>query len=227
MDKPLPLSTKKRPRQSRSQETFELIVETAGRLLDEVGFEQLTTNLVCERAGLTPPALYRYFPNKYALLRELGDRIMQLQDEAVFRWIDAGGPAGDTTAEQIRRLLTLQTEIIELTRNFPGNIAIMRALRAAPPLHDLRIASRDAVAQRLSIVLARTFPSIPAETLRVHTKLSTELMYAATEMVLEEGGPDAALLTEEACRVFVVALETLEAAHGGQGERPGRSRARG
>ena len=30
----------------------------------EVGIERLSTNLVCERAGLTPPALYRYYPNK-------------------------------------------------------------------------------------------------------------------------------------------------------------------
>ena len=45
--------------------------------VSDVGIERLSTNLVCERAGLTPPALYRYFPNKYALLSELGQRLMQ------------------------------------------------------------------------------------------------------------------------------------------------------
>lgn len=213
MSKAHPLATKNRPRQTRSQETFELIVETAGRLLDEVGFDQLTTNLVCERAGLAPTALYRYFPNKYALLKELGDRVMRLQDEAAYRWLEAGGATGRTRAERISSLLALQLETLAVTRNFPGNTAIMRALRAVPLLRDERTASRRRVAERLSIALGRLFPSVPPEALRIQTKLSVELMYAAMELVLEEGGPDADLLNEAACRTFVVAFEELETAH--------------
>ena len=67
-----PLATKKQPAQQRATETFERILEVTAQTLADVGIERLSTNLVCERAGLTPPALYRYFPNKYALLSELG-----------------------------------------------------------------------------------------------------------------------------------------------------------
>ncbi|WP_445380862.1 TetR/AcrR family transcriptional regulator, partial [Pseudomonas syringae] len=52
----------------------------------EVGIERLSTNLVCERAGLTPPALYRYFPNKYALLTVLGERLLEKQNERIDHW---------------------------------------------------------------------------------------------------------------------------------------------
>ncbi|MBV8684596.1 MAG: TetR family transcriptional regulator, partial [Caulobacteraceae bacterium] len=50
------LDAKSLPSRRRGKDTFESILATAGVLLAEVGFERLTTNLVCERAGLTPPA---------------------------------------------------------------------------------------------------------------------------------------------------------------------------
>src|SRR4051812_2665951 len=76
---PLPqLTAKKQPAQQRGTDTVERILEVAARTLADVGIERLSTNLICECAGLTPPALYRYFPNKYAVLGELGQRLMQL-----------------------------------------------------------------------------------------------------------------------------------------------------
>ncbi|MFX7961174.1 helix-turn-helix domain-containing protein, partial [Acinetobacter baumannii] len=59
---------------------------TAAELLGEVGIERLSTNLVCRRLGLSPPALYQYFPNKYAILHELGQRLMQRQNELLGPW---------------------------------------------------------------------------------------------------------------------------------------------
>jgi AcrR family transcriptional regulator len=82
-----PLAAKKQPAQQRATETYERILEVTAQTLADVGIERLSTNLVCERAGLTPPALYRYFPNKYALLSELGQRLMQHQNAVVAHWI--------------------------------------------------------------------------------------------------------------------------------------------
>ncbi|WP_374571195.1 TetR/AcrR family transcriptional regulator [Phenylobacterium sp.] len=202
--------TKLQPSQARAQDTFELIVETTGRLLEEVGFERLSTNMVCRRAGLTPPALYRYFPNKYAILRELGDRLMREQDEAVLEWIDAGGLEADTLEEAIESNRRLQERVNEITRRFPGNISIMRAMRAVPILRDLRIASRDMVADRLADAMASLYPNVPRERLRIATRLSTELGYAATEMVLEEPDREAAEVTEQVARALVFYYRNLE-----------------
>src|SRR5450830_186693 len=78
---------KKPPAQQRSTETYERILVATAQTLCDVGIERLSTNLVCERAGLTPPALYRYFPNKYALLSVLGDRLLEKQNERIDHWI--------------------------------------------------------------------------------------------------------------------------------------------
>jgi AcrR family transcriptional regulator len=114
------LDAKLQPTQARGQDTYEIVLATAGEMLGEIGFEQLTTNAICKRAGLTPPALYRYFPNKYAILKELGDRLMKAQDEMVFAWIESGGLEGDTAAQRIDKNVAMLTEMIEMTRRFPG-----------------------------------------------------------------------------------------------------------
>ncbi|MBK8998718.1 MAG: TetR/AcrR family transcriptional regulator [Myxococcales bacterium] len=56
------------PRQKRSQETAEAIVEAAARVFAEMGLERATTNRIAEVAGVSVGSLYQYFPDKHALL---------------------------------------------------------------------------------------------------------------------------------------------------------------
>jgi AcrR family transcriptional regulator len=184
-------ATKQQPQQARAQDTFELILETAGRLLDEVGLERLSTNLVCRRAGLSPPALYRYFPNKYAILRELGDRLMALQDQAVLDWIDEGGLETTSFDEEVASNVRLQERVNEITRQFPGNIFVLRALRAIPILREVRLASSDMVAERIADAMKAQGHPASRERLISSARLTTELAYSAMEMVLEEPELDA------------------------------------
>ncbi len=198
---PIPLEVKLKPSQARAQDTYEGILSTTGEMLREIGFEQLSTNKVCERAGLTPPALYRYFPNKYAILKALGDRLMREQDEAVFAWIDAGGLQADTVEEAVAKSVAIQEEIIAIARRAPGGLAVMRALRAVPLLQRLRFASRDLVAARMAEALRPGYAPECWPRLDLGARLMVELMYAASEMVLEEPDRDADALTREACRM--------------------------
>jgi AcrR family transcriptional regulator len=198
------LDTKSRPSRRRGKDTFEVILTTAGELLAEVGFERLTTNLVCERAGLTPPALYRYFPNKYALLKELAHRLMDAQDKVVLAWLEAGGTKSSTLEESVAKNRDLQKQINAITRAFPGGDWILRALRALPMLQEVRTTSRDMVAQTLFEILRAENPDANEDRLRTATRLTTQMMYAATEMVLEEPDQDEDKINEEIC--WMVAL---------------------
>jgi AcrR family transcriptional regulator len=182
---PVPLGTKLTPSRAGGVSTFEALLATAGELLGEVGFEGLSTNLICSRAGMTPPALYRYFPNKYAVLQELGRRLMKAQDDAVFAWMEAGGLDTKTLGAAVRSNQQLQAQVNAITRRHPGGIWIMRALRAVPVLHEVRMESRDDVARRVAEILHPQFPALTADQMLAATRLSTEMMYAATEMAME------------------------------------------
>ena len=205
----VPLDARTTPSQSRARNTFEAVLSTAGELLGEVGFERLSTNLVCERAGMTPPALYRYFPNKYAILSELARRLMDAQDEAVFAWVEGGGLRAASLDEAVENNRRLQRQVNEITRQIPGGIWIMRALRAVPLLRDIRIASRDKVARYISERLTKVYPDVPESELFRASRLTTEVSYAATEMVLEEPGLDEARINEDVCWMVATHYQRL------------------
>ncbi|ACG78516.1 transcriptional regulator, TetR family [Phenylobacterium zucineum HLK1] len=206
---PVELDARAIPSQSRARNTYEAVLTTAGELLGEVGFERLSTNLVCERAGMTPPALYRYFPNKYAILSALARRLMEAQDEAVFAWVQAGGLQAASLQENVEKNARMQQEVNEITRRSPGGVWIMRALRAVPLLRDIRIESRDKVAAHISAQLTAIYPHVPEAELFRAARLTTEMMYAATEMVLEDPAEDEARINEDVCWMVVLHYQRL------------------
>ena len=194
----VPLGTKLVPSRAGGVSTFEALLATAGELLGEVGFESLSTNLICSRAGMTPPALYRYFPNKYAVLKELGRRLMNAQDDAVFACMDAGGLARMAPAAEVESYKRIQTQVIAISRAHAGGIWIMRALRAAPILQEVQVESRDEVARSLVEALRGRYPGVTDAQLLGATRLSTQMMYAAIEMALESPELEEQI-THEAC----------------------------
>ncbi|MCG9890905.1 MAG: TetR/AcrR family transcriptional regulator [Thermosynechococcaceae cyanobacterium MS004] len=64
---------RKQPKQARSQATVEAILSATTHILTETGYDQLTTNRVAERAGVSIGSLYQYFPNKEALIFALAE----------------------------------------------------------------------------------------------------------------------------------------------------------
>ena len=169
---------KRAPRQDRAVATYDRLLEVAGELLAEVGIERISTNLICARAGMTPPALYRYFKDKYAVLEALGRRLMDRQNQVLFDWLEANGPGGDTE-ELMRRTA-------EITASEPGAVWTLRALRAVPQLAHIRIESHRLVTDRLVEVYGPLFPDLDHATLWRRMRISVEFGFAADEMLNEE-----------------------------------------
>lgn len=65
---------RKRPRQQRSREMVDRILDAAARIFPEAGYHGTTTNDVADAAGVSVGSLYQYFPNKDALLVAIGER---------------------------------------------------------------------------------------------------------------------------------------------------------
>ncbi|GLQ51620.1 TetR/AcrR family transcriptional regulator [Dyella flava] len=185
----LDLAPKVTPAQSRAAETYEHLLDVTAQVLAEVGFEQLSTNLVCQRAGLSPPALYRYFPNKYALLHELGLRLMQRQNALLDQWLTPAAFASATALEEALTGLLLET--YEVTRQATGGIWIMRALRAIPMLQDVRLASAGEVAAQATARLRQAFPEVPLGELQLISRVADSMAFAALEMLFDDPSLDA------------------------------------
>jgi len=192
-------------RQKRSRETVELILSAAADLLEEVGFEQLSTNLICKHARLTPPALYRYFPNKYAVLKEMGERLMARQNALLQDWTLAAEDL-DQLEAQIAGLLE---DTIQVTRETPAGGWIMRSLHATPILSDVRRQSHRMVSQALSEQVLANWPELDRTQVVLANRLGVETGYALVEMVFDEPDLDQTELVQRAASMLGHNIRTL------------------
>jgi len=75
------------PVQARSTARLTALLDAAAAVVDEIGFERLTTAMVAERAGASIGTVYRYFPDRITLLQALGarnlDRVLTRVSDAV------------------------------------------------------------------------------------------------------------------------------------------------
>jgi AcrR family transcriptional regulator len=65
------------PVQARSTARLAALMDAAAAVVDEIGYERLTTAMVAERAGASIGTVYRYFPDRIAVLQALGARNLE------------------------------------------------------------------------------------------------------------------------------------------------------
>jgi AcrR family transcriptional regulator len=67
------------PKQARSREIVKAIEEACLRILAEHGPDALNTNRIADVAGVNIASVYRYFPNKDAILAELYEKQLAME----------------------------------------------------------------------------------------------------------------------------------------------------
>lgn len=86
------------PVQARSTARLAALLDAAAQVVHEIGYERLTTAMVAERAGASIGTVYRYFPDRIAVLQSLSarnaermtDRVLaELRSEAHRDWDSA------------------------------------------------------------------------------------------------------------------------------------------
>ncbi|MET4099908.1 AcrR family transcriptional regulator [Agrococcus sp. UYP10] len=85
------------PVQARAAQRVEALLDAAAAVVVEHGIEHLTTALVADRAGASIGTVYRYFPDRVAVLVALAERNLERMRHAVGRvlaqpheiWTDA------------------------------------------------------------------------------------------------------------------------------------------
>lgn len=79
---------RRQPVQQRSAQRVERMLDAGAELLEEVGYDELTTTLIAKRAGVAVGSLYQFFPDKRAVVRALTHRNLERFVAAVNRRLD-------------------------------------------------------------------------------------------------------------------------------------------
>src|SRR5256885_10732995 len=66
------------PVQGRSVARVQRMLDACAELVDEIGYEALTTTLLAERAGVAIGSVYQFFPDKRAIVQALALRNLEL-----------------------------------------------------------------------------------------------------------------------------------------------------
>jgi AcrR family transcriptional regulator len=85
------IKPRKTPQQARSRQTREDILEATAHLLNRKPFDEVSTNHIAKKTGISIGTLYKYYPNKDAILADLSLEFMQ-QDAELFGRIFEGSP---------------------------------------------------------------------------------------------------------------------------------------
>lgn len=149
------ISSRKQPKQARSEALVAAILEAAVQVLAKEGAARFTTVRVAEKAGVSVGSLYQYFPNKAAILFRLqSDEWRQTSDLLQEILADRTQPPLD----RLRRLVHafVQSECDE---------AAMRvALNDAAPLYrdaPEAQAVREGGTRKMAAFLREALPGLP------------------------------------------------------------------
>lgn len=208
------LLVKTRPVQQRSHDTYEQILAATAQLLGQVGIERLSTNLICERLGVSPPALYHYFPNKYAIVHELGSRLMQAQDAVVASWATTQTLALPAPRLQ-QGLAAMLGEMFRETTQRPEGVWVLRALRAVPALQAVRIQSHERVAQMFVDAFTKAYPKVDLAGARLTARVAVDMGSAAMDLLFDAPQFEPAAVAETLASMITSQVVALRRAGSG------------
>ncbi|MCO5990195.1 TetR family transcriptional regulator [Actinoallomurus spadix] len=143
---------RRRPAQRRSTERVQRMLDACAEILDESGYDGLSTTKIAQRAEVAIGSVYQFFPDKKAIAQQLALRNLDMFGERVGRalaerdyahWYDAVG--------------TVIEIFVDLHRTVPGFRVLRFGDIADVHLLDVAAENNAVVADRLKTLLVSVF----------------------------------------------------------------------
>ncbi|SDZ82402.1 TetR/AcrR family transcriptional regulator [Microbulbifer marinus] len=178
------LTPRREPVQARARERTRQILDTTGRLLEEVGLNDLTTILIAKELGVSVGSLYHYFPNKHAILYAMGEQ-----------WLASMTAALEELAQQDLENVSLQAFVAELLerlvavyREQRGLLPLVQAMWGIPELHELDERHDELVINHLTDMFKRLGFVCPPNEMNRLARATLETCHALVLVVVNQQG---------------------------------------
>lgn len=167
MASPTPL--RRQPVQQRSAKRVQRMLDACAELIEELGYDGVTTTLIAERAGVAVGSLYQFFPDKRAVVQALTQRNFEHFMAEIRRRFD------ETPVERWALGADIVFDLyVEMYREIPG----FRRVRFGDVV-DIRLidGERDnntVIAEHIAAFLAERF-AVPLAEIRLPVAVAHEI----------------------------------------------------
>jgi AcrR family transcriptional regulator len=129
------IQPRKTPQQARSRQTREDILQATAHLLNRREFGEVSTNHIAKKTGISVGTLYKYYPNKDAILADLSLMFMQRDAELFSRIFEESARKRQKKAalvdELVDALIAVHREDAQVRGAVYQNLERLKLLRAA------------------------------------------------------------------------------------------------
>jgi len=143
------------PVQGRSRERVNTILNCTIELIKEVGVQGLKTSEIARQAGISLPSLYRYFPNKTAIIKALAEQHIEKLDGILQEFL-----TDFDLDEGFDHLIDVYAQFY---RSEPGYKEIWSGVESMPELQELDLGELYDNAERLSVKAKSRFQGLEDE----------------------------------------------------------------
>jgi len=173
-------SSPKTPSQTRGpgRTTLARLLRAAGEVLQECGYEGLSTTAVAQRAGVSTATMYRHFPDKHAVLHALIVHEQTERAQAVAPFFSAMATAPDWRAP----LADSTRNSWRLRRAQPGAYSARRALQTSPELWRWDQEQNESIAIGLAAAMCQRNPKLSQARARMAALVSVQAVVALLDL---------------------------------------------
>jgi AcrR family transcriptional regulator len=181
------------PVQGRSVARVARMLDACAELIDELGYDGLTTTLLAERAGVAIGSVYQFFPDKRAIVQALTMRNLEaylqrlgsrIAEERFTHWWDAVDAAID--------------EYIDMHRNTPGFRTLHFGDVVDIHLLDDERDNNAVIVEQLAALLVEQFGIAPGPRLEFALNIAVETADALIKMAFRRAPDGDPLVIDEA-----------------------------
>jgi AcrR family transcriptional regulator len=129
------------------------LLDAAAHVVDEIGYERLTTAMVADRAGASIGTVYRYFPDRIAVLQSLAARNAERIGERAV--VEVTDPRHESWQGALAAAFVIVTDAFRGEPGFAalrfGDVLDLRPLSRVPALSLLAARVADVLVQRFGM----------------------------------------------------------------------------
>ena len=198
------------PKQDRSRQRYDQILDVSANLFAKKGFERVTTNEIAAEAGISIGSLYQYFRNKQAVVEAIMERYT-----ALMRVVTDDFMARDTGHLTVAQAMDqLLDPYIGFQNDHPAFSRLWIGADLSDELYEAMTSMREEARGHIERLIQERMPGIGAEQARLAAMVTQSVVKSLLAVMMRaKTARDRNQAAREVKRMLVEYFESLVREH--------------